>query len=171
MLGLTCRALSAQLSPDGFVGTESAHRDTMSLVMSRLPNGVFHGASIYTGREECERILYNRGQIVTVDYTMIERCENGPSWRRYVRDVLVNGYAYRWALNDDSGTELGSVTDAGCDTIYEFCTLHEFDAVATRLGMGLQPGERTHILVVRDWVAALLPWTTTIDLDEDGPNC
>lgn len=111
-LYLTCRRLAERANIDRFIVETSIYTDyngrsvnsksdeaIFLINISKLPNGIFHGANRikHCDAGESDVIYYNLGKIVHIDN------ENDDVLNR--REICVGGYACSW-YNDDSQTEM-----------------------------------------------------------------
>lgn len=145
-LGLTCSDLLARMSADKYVIlTEYIDPAKGKMILSRLPNGTFHGASCVTLRwDEASLVMrYDRGAIVRVDSLGFDG-----QFRR--REALVRGHyceLYAGRLQVDG------VSVLQCESF------GDFDSAATAYLEGRPVGRATSLPIEDEDVVAIFPHT------------
>lgn len=169
-IGLTCRRWLRELAADNYAKVGIWHeRDDSPIVrvmVSYLPNGLFHGQSTCTrldpmcyGDESVEIISCDRGIVSRVDLT------DGKNVYIVRRDIVVNGCVFIWTRDLvyrglGGGTGSMHATDIP-DIVFHrgTVTLDEFESVARELtqshpghvGAGAGPAITTYWTGIINW--------------------
>lgn len=140
-LGLTCRRLLARMSADNYATPTNVRlANERRAITCRLPNGIFHGVSIFSSR--CRQVLtYDRGAILSISELA--------AGRKVVRhDAIIRGYHCEMF---DTSVWIGGKHVGRADSVDDFNI-----TVRTILG-GMVEGSATSIPVKDKWLVRAFP--------------